>query len=97
MKALQSQNLSSYYVWLQRNPILYLTVLLYKQTDRLQWMHLLGLPLLTLKLYANKVNLQPQFIKKLSFSEVCGNFKNFLPSVYKFSKGYTLVYRCFHI
>ena len=51
----------------------------------------------TLKLYANKANLQPQHIKKLTFSDVYSNFESFLPFIYKFGKVYTLVYRCFRI
>ena len=35
--------------------------------------------------------------RKPTFSGVYLNFESFLPSVYKFDMGYTLVYRCFHI
>ena len=52
---------------------------------------------MTLKLYANKVNLQPQIYRKSTFSGVYSNFESFLPSVYKFGTAYTLVYRCFRI
>ena len=64
-----------------------------------------------MKLYANKTNLQPQFIeiireqgkfidslsKIYTFSGVYRNFKSFLPLVYKFGMVYTLVYRSFRI
>ena len=35
--------------------------------------------------------------RKPTFSGVYSNFESFLPSVYKFGKVYTLVYRCFRI
>ena len=35
--------------------------------------------------------------RKPTFSGVYSNLQSFLPSVYKFGKAYTLVYRCFHI
>ena len=35
--------------------------------------------------------------RKPTFSDVYSNFESFLPSVYKFSMVYTLVYRCFRI
>ena len=35
--------------------------------------------------------------RKPTFSGVYSNFESFLPSVYKFSMVYTLVYRCFRI
>ena len=50
-----------------------------------------------MKLYANKVNLQPQFIENLLLVTYIVNFESFLPSVYKFGIAYTLVYRCFRI
>ena len=53
-------------------------------------------PFLMLKLFANTVNLQPQFIVKLLLV-VCKVTKCFLSSVYKFSMVYNLVNRFFCI
>ena len=50
-----------------------------------------------LKLYANKVNLQPQFLENLHLVVYIVTLKVFLPSVYKFDMVYVLVYRCFSI
>ena len=47
-------------------------------------------------LYANKVNLQPQFIENLLLL-ACIVTSKVLSSVYKFAMVYTLVYRCFPI
>ena len=63
---------------------------LWRQKDKTSF------PFLILKLCANKVNFQPQFIVP-TFRGVYSNFESFLPSVYKFGMVYTLVYRCFRI
>ena len=64
---------------------------LWKQKKRTNY------PFLTLKLYANKANLQPQFTENLLLVAYVVTLKAFLPSVYKFGMVYTLVYRCYRI
>ena len=49
-----------------------------------------------LKLFVNKVNLEPIYGKP-TFNGVHSNFEGFILPVYKFGMAYTLVYRCFHI
>ena len=49
-------------------------------------------PFLMLKLFANKVSLQPQFIVNLLLAVYIDiSFESFLPSIYKFGMVYTLV------
>ena len=50
-----------------------------------------------MKLYTNKVNLQPRCIENLLLWVYIVILKVFLPSVYKFGTEYTLVYRYFRI
>ena len=63
---------------------------LWRQKDKTSFSFLIS------KLFANKVNFQPQFIVN-QLLVVCIHLESFLPSLYKFGMVYTLVYRCFRI
>ena len=64
LKALQSQNLNSYYLWQQRSFILYLTVYFTNRLMVQQWAHLLDLPLLTHFCHTMKKKLVKQLSRK---------------------------------